>query len=72
MPPLLGALRLYRVVPERGPQGSREELHDYCTEHRLCNIKSTCEGKKHFKAFIIFYTLRFQNPSERICIGGVK
>jgi len=52
MPPLLGALSLYRVVPEHGPQGSCEELHDYCTEHRLCNIKSTREGKKQFKTFI--------------------
>lgn len=43
--------RLYRVVPEPGPQRSREELDGYSAEHGLCHIKSTCEGEKQFRTF---------------------
>lgn len=42
--------RLYRVIPERGPQRAREELDGHCAEHGLCHIKSTCEGEKQFRA----------------------
>lgn len=43
--------RLYRVVPEPGPQRAREELDGHCAEHGLCHIKSTCEGEKQFRTF---------------------
>lgn len=43
-------LRLYRGVPEAGPQRSREELDCDSAEHGLCHIKSTCEGEKRFRA----------------------